>query len=98
MQVPRPARNLAITTAGVDAASEIKLIGLTQEEAREQLEQFIDRALFAGVRRIRVVHGHGSGTLRRMVKAFLAAHPAVGSFAHPPQFQGGTGVTEAELE
>jgi len=33
-----------------------------------------------------------------MVKALLTAHPAVGSFAHPPQFRGGTGVTEAELE
>ena len=95
---PLPGGDLATTTTSDEAASEIKLIGLTQEEAREQLEQFIDRALFAGVRRIRVVHGHGSGTLRRMVKALLTAHPAVGSFAHPPQFRGGTGVTEAELE
>lgn len=88
----------AITAASEDAASELKLIGLTQEEAREELERFVDRALLAGVRRIRVVHGHGSGTLRRMVREVLGKHPSVAAFAHPAQHLGGTGVTEAELE
>ena len=95
---PPRAAEVAITAAGDDEAREIKLIGLTQEEARESLEQFLDHALVVGARRVRVVHGHGSGTLRRMVRDFLARHPAVASFAHPPQHRGGTGVTEAELE
>ena len=95
---PRRSADLAITVASEKAAGELKLIGLTQEEAREQLEQFIDHALVVGVRHIRVVHGHGSGTLRRMVRDFLAKHPAVSSFAHSSQHLGGTGVTEAELE
>ena len=51
-----------------------------------------------GVRRVRIVHGHGTGTLRRMVQEFLKSHPAVVNFAHPPQNRGGTGVTEVELE
>jgi len=78
--------------------AEIKLIGLTQEVAREQLERFLDRAALSGIGHVRVVHGHGTGTLRRMVGEVLANHPAVASFSHPPQFRGGTGVTEAELE
>lgn len=93
----RPAET-ALTAADEPAASELKLIGLTQEEARDELERFLDRALIGGVKRIRVVHGHGSGTLRRMVREFLSRHPAVVSFAHPPQFRGGTGATEADLE
>ena len=77
---------------------EINLIGMTQEEAREALERFLDRALVSGVAHVRVVHGHGTGTLRRVVREVLSTHPAVARFAHPPQYLGGTGVTEAELE
>lgn len=95
---PPPPVGLAVTAAEETAASELKLIGLTQDEARDELERFLDRAVIAGITRIRVVHGHGSGTLRRMVRELLAKHPAVASFAHPPQYRGGTGVTEAELE
>jgi DNA mismatch repair protein MutS2 len=89
---------LAITGGEEVPASEVRLIGLTREDAREELEHFVDRALLAGVHRIRVVHGHGSGTLRQMVREYLAGHPAVASHSHPPQQRGGTGVTEAELE
>jgi DNA mismatch repair protein MutS2 len=100
--VDRPAKatpvGLEVTPGEEAAASELKLIGLTQEEARDELERFLDRALIGGVKRIRVVHGHGSGTLRRLVREYLGGHPAVASFAHPPQHRGGTGVTEADLE
>ena len=89
---------LAVTAADEAAASELKLIGLTQDEARDELERFMDRAMIGGVKRVRVVHGHGSGALRRLVRDFFGKHPAVASFAHPPQFRGGTGVTEADLE
>ena len=94
----RARSTLAVTAADEAAASELKLIGLTQEEARDELERFLDRALIGGVKRVRVVHGHGSGALRRLVREFFGKHPAVASFAHPPQFRGGTGVTEADLE
>ncbi len=78
--------------------SELKLIGMTQEAARDEVEQFLDRALVSGVGHVRIVHGHGTGALRRVVRDVLAHHPAVARFAHPPQFRGGTGVTEAELD
>ncbi|MFH1176056.1 MAG: Smr/MutS family protein [Acidobacteriota bacterium] len=87
-----------VTPAAELAAFELKLIGLTEVEAREALERFLDRAMLAGVRHVRVVHGHGSGTLRRTVQDALRRHAGVESFAHPPQYRGGTGVTEAVLE
>ncbi|MGD1149320.1 MAG: Smr/MutS family protein [Thermoanaerobaculaceae bacterium] len=79
-------------------SAELKLIGMTQEEAREEVERFLDRALVSGIGHLRIVHGHGTGALRRTVREVLAHHPAVARFAHPPQFRGGTGVTEAELD
>ncbi len=77
---------------------ELKLLGMTQEEAREALERFLDQAILAGSGTVRVVHGHGSGALRRVVQEILRHHPAVVRFGSPPQHLGGTGVTEAELE
>lgn len=77
---------------------ELKLLGMTQEEAREELERFLDQALLAGVSTVRIVHGHGSGALRRLVREVVRQHPAVVRFGSPPQHLGGTGVTEVVLE
>ena len=96
---PAPSRAGDVEVAAVEApASELKLIGMTREEAREEVERFLDRALLSGIGHVRIVHGHGTGTLRRAVREVLAHHPAVAHFDHPPQFRGGTGVTEAELD
>jgi DNA mismatch repair protein MutS2 len=84
---------------GLDAtALELKLLGLTQEEARDEIERFLDRAMLGGATIVRIVHGHGSGALRRLVREMVASHPAVARFGHPSQQRGGTGVTEVELE
>ncbi len=77
---------------------ELMLLGMDREAARESLERFLDQASAAGSSTVRVVHGHGTGALRRMVAEVCRSHPAVRSFAHPPQHLGGTGVTEVTLE
>ncbi len=77
---------------------ELMLLGLDSEEARERVERFLDRSHAGGVATVRIVHGHGTGTLRRMVSEVLRSHPAVVSFAHPPGNRGGTGATEVTLE
>jgi DNA mismatch repair protein MutS2 len=74
------------------------LLGMDREAARESLERFLDQALAAGLNAVRIVHGHGTGALRRMVAEVCRSHPAVRSFAHPPQHLGGAGVTEVDLE
>lgn len=96
---PLPARRAAVKVESVEVTDrELKLIGLDCEEAREELERFLDQALTSGVPAVRVVHGHGTGALRRMVIEVCQDHPAVRSFRHPPQHRGGTGATEVELD
>jgi DNA mismatch repair protein MutS2 len=94
----RPTAAVEVAPSDSSPPAELKLIGRTQEEAREELERFLDRAVLSGIAHVRVVHGHGTGALRKVVREVLSSHPAVAQFAHPPQYRGGTGVTEAELD
>ncbi len=96
-QPRRQPRTAVEVTVEEPSERELKLLGLDAEEARSELERFLDRALAAGPCRVRVVHGHGTGTLRRTVREVCSTHPAVRSFRHPPQSRGGTGVTEVEV-
>lgn len=91
-----PKSELTVVAAG--STQELVLVGLDREEARQRLEKFLDLALLEGCRHLRIVHGHGTGVLRRTVWEVLQSFPGVVSFAHPPQFRGGTGVTEVEME
>ncbi|HWG36307.1 MAG TPA: Smr/MutS family protein [Terriglobales bacterium] len=79
-------------------ALEINLIGLRAEEALDQLDKFLDRALLAEADEVRIVHGAGFGVLRKAVGEALRAHPLVARHFHPPQNLGGQGVTVAELK
>jgi DNA mismatch repair protein MutS2 len=81
-----------------EAPTDLMLLGMDSERAREELEKALDQAFAAGKRAIRIVHGPGTGTLRRMVAEVCREHPAVRSFKHPPGSRGGTGATEVELE
>jgi DNA mismatch repair protein MutS2 len=73
------------------------LRGLRVDEAQERLATEIDRALAAGCARLEVVHGVGTGALRRAVREQLAASPFVRRVFDAPPEDGGDGVTLAEL-
>jgi DNA mismatch repair protein MutS2 len=96
--VPKQRRSQVRVVAAEESAREINLIGLDSERAREDLERFLDHALTTGAPTVRVVHGHGTGTLRRMVADVCRSHPAVRGFRHPPQHMGGSGATEVDLD
>jgi len=88
----------SFTSANTDELrTEINLIGRTVDEATEELEKYLDRAFLAGLPRIRVIHGHGAGILRRGVREFLKGHPHVATLAEAPQNEGGQGATLVEL-
>jgi DNA mismatch repair protein MutS2 len=90
--------HVTVTSANTDEMRmEINLIGRTVDEATEELEKYLDRAFLAGLPRVRVIHGHGAGILRRGVREFLKGHPHVASFAEAPQNEGGQGATLVEL-
>ena len=80
-----------------DMRMEINLIGRTVDEATEELEKYLDRAFLAGLPRVRVIHGHGAGILRRGVRAFLKGHPHVAGIEEAPQNEGGMGATLVDL-
>jgi DNA mismatch repair protein MutS2 len=78
--------------------AELKLIGRTTDEAREELDKFLDEAYLHGYAHVRVIHGHGTGALRRAVAELLRQHPHVASFDLAPDNQGGAGATVVELK
>jgi DNA mismatch repair protein MutS2 len=96
----RKQKNVHVTviSANTDALrTEINLIGRTVDEATQELEQYLDRAFLAGLERVRIIHGHGAGILRRGVREFLKSHPHVATIAEAPQNEGGQGATLVEL-
>jgi DNA mismatch repair protein MutS2 len=90
--------HVTVTSANTDEMRmEINLIGRRVDEATQELEQYLDRAFLAGLPRVRIIHGYGTGTLRRGVREFLKGHPHVATFAEAPQNEGGQGATLVEL-
>lgn len=81
----------------IESYREINLIGQHAEEAIEQVDKFLDSAAVASVSRVRIVHGHGMGILKRAVSEHLAANPHVSRFYPADQAEGGSGATIVEL-
>ena len=79
------------------AANEIHLRRLTVDEALLKLDQYLNDAFMAGLYEVRVVHGKGTGTLRRVVREMLARHPLVKSYRPGGYGEGGAGVAIVEL-
>ncbi len=96
---PKPTRKAEIrmTLQPDEAAHELNLIGKRVEDALTELEGFVDQAVLAGQREIRVIHGIGTGTLQRAVREFLGRHPQVSSFRSGEPHEGRDGATIAEL-
>ncbi len=77
--------------------SELNVIGQRANEAVEAVDKFLDAASLAGTSQLRIVHGHGTGALRRAIAELLKDHPHVARFKPAPQDQGGSGATVVEL-
>jgi DNA mismatch repair protein MutS2 len=77
---------------------EINVIGKHAEEARDEVDKFLDSAAMASVDRVRIVHGHGMGILKRAIAELLAANPHVEKFYQASQAEGGAGATVVELK
>ena len=78
--------------------SEIHLLGQRADEARDAVERYLDQAFLAGLPSVRVVHGKGTGVLRRVVREMLASHPHVASYRDGEPSEGGAGATVAALK
>jgi DNA mismatch repair protein MutS2 len=87
-----------ISTPGKGAvAVEMNIIGRTTDEARDLLEKYLDDAFLAGLTSVRIIHGKGTGALRRAVEELLSAHPLVAEHRPGASSEGGAGATVATL-
>lgn len=85
-------------TGLVSAVRELMVIGKTVDQAIDEAEKFLDGALLADSRRLRVVHGHGTGRLREAMTKFFREHPLVATVGPAPDNEGGSGATIVELK
>jgi DNA mismatch repair protein MutS2 len=78
--------------------SELNVIGSTVDQAIDRVARFLDDTLVTDQQQVRIVHGHGTGQLRRGITAYLKDHPLVAKFYSAPREQGGEGATIVELK
>lgn len=97
--VTPPRLNVTVTSKPSEnpAGDEINVIGSTVEEATERVDKFLDEAALANRGRIRIIHGHGTGALRKGLAQFLSSHPLVASSAPEADDRGGKAITIVEL-
>ena len=86
-----------LSTAEESSRSELNVIGQTTDEAIDAVDKFLDEASLASLSQVRIVHGHGTGALRRAIGELLKGHPHVERFLSAPPDQGGAGATLVEL-
>ncbi|MGI6357675.1 MAG: endonuclease MutS2 [Bacillota bacterium] len=93
---PKPGYQMVnLSRQGV--ALELDLRGQTVDEAILRIDKYLDDALVAGLSRVSLIHGKGTGTLRNAVRDYLRSHRAVKSYRLGGPGEGGTGVTVVEL-
>jgi DNA mismatch repair protein MutS2 len=95
--VPTSNSALKLSSSEDSARSELNVIGQRADEAVDAVDKFLDAASLGGLSQLRIVHGHGTGALRRAIGDLLKDHPHVARFAAAPQDQGGSGATVVEL-
>lgn len=81
-----------------EVSAEINLIGQRVDEAIEESDRFLDRSLMEGKQAVRIIHGFGTGALRKALREHLRKHPAVKSWRPGGENEGGDGATIAVLE
>jgi len=80
------------------ATGEINVIGLTVEQASEKVDKFLDQAALANLMRVRIIHGHGTGALRKGLGEFLRTHPLVEHAEFESEEHGGKAITVVDLK
>ncbi len=88
-----------VTYSGtVGSLPEIRLLGKRVPEALDSMERFLDRALMGSFQTLRIVHGGGTGALKKAIREALRKDSRVVSFGPAPLNEGGEGVTVVQLK
>ena len=81
-----------------EAHRDIDIRGMMVDEAEMVLGKFLDDSVMAGLSNVLIIHGKGTGALRKGVHAYLKRHRNVASFSFADMSEGGTGATLVELQ
>jgi DNA mismatch repair protein MutS2 len=98
---PRPGSSVSGAVSSIyvpEGKNEIDLRGLLGDEAIAQVERFLDDAVVAGLHRVDIIHGKGTGALRKRISEFLKTYPHIKAFRLGEWNEGGSGVTVVEFE
>lgn len=79
-------------------STEIDLRGRNFEEAKMEVDKYLDDAYISGLKRVRIIHGKGTGVLRQKLKSYLPGLKPVKSIEEAPLSEGGSGVTYVNLK
>ncbi|MEJ2111652.1 MAG: Smr/MutS family protein [Acidobacteriota bacterium] len=105
--IPESSRSAGIQTSNsasyVEVSEELReyelnVIGLQADEALARVDKFLDRCYLEGVEKVRIIHGHGKGVLRKAIAGMLRNHLQVEGFNSAPPEMGGGGATVVELK
>jgi DNA mismatch repair protein MutS2 len=80
-----------------EISPELNLIGWRVPDALAHLDKYLDEAVAAGLQRVRIIHGKGSGRLRSAVHELLTSHPQVKAYMPCNPQEGGWGATSVEM-
>ncbi len=94
-----PVRPVPVAYSGTsETPTEINLLGKTVPEALDSVDRLLDRSLMGSLQTLRIVHGRGTGALKKAINEALRQDPRVSSFGPAPMNEGGEGVTVVELK
>ncbi len=94
---PRPRSRSSVRARGTSPPHEVHVRGQRAVEALEQVDAALDQALLRGSSDLRVVHGKGTGALRRAIREHASEHPSVVGVGDAEPEAGGSGVTVLAL-
>ena len=83
---------------GAQIRAELNLIGKRREEAISAAERYLDEAFLAGLKEVRLIHGKGTGILRKGIEEMLKGHPMVEEFHLASFHEGGAGATIVKMK
>ncbi len=96
-RAPKPRTETVTFTSGENERDELNLIGMRTTDALRRLEEFLDQAFLTNRSEVRIVHGIGSGALRKAVADYLSTSPYCSSFHQAEPHHGGAGATIVQM-
>ncbi|MFQ3536851.1 MAG: endonuclease MutS2 [Aggregatilineales bacterium] len=93
----REKRREKLPERGPSPGLELDLRGARVEESLERVEEYLDAAYLAGLPFVRIIHGKGTGALRKAIRQALEGHPLVSRYQRGDESEGGDGVTVVNL-